>query len=145
MLISQPSGRGAREQADGVRFTGGLIGEKEITLTRQKEALRRGAIGFRPPFSCQSFLERWLINRNTNDTGAHHAERTRRAHRHIDDPAPHEWTAIIDPALDRVPGVRHCDNTSERPGSMGTCHFAPVASTTVIGGETGLGFACSSH
>jgi hypothetical protein len=62
---------------------------------------RAGAIGVTSTrFSCRSFFERRLINRNTNDSGSHHAERTRRAHGHVDDPAPHEWTAIIDPALD---------------------------------------------
>jgi hypothetical protein len=44
-------------------------------------------------------MSEFLINGDTHDTGAHHAERPRCAYRNIDNPAPHEWTTIIDPAL----------------------------------------------
>jgi len=39
------------------------------------------------------------LDGDTNDTGSHHTERTCRTRRHIDDPAPNEWPAIIDAAL----------------------------------------------
>jgi hypothetical protein len=50
-------------------------------------------------------FEHWLINEDTNDAGSHHAERARRSHRYTDDPAPHERTTIINPALYRASGV----------------------------------------
>jgi hypothetical protein len=40
-----------------------------------------------------------LFDGDTNDAGSHHAERARRSHRYINNPAPHERTAIIDTAL----------------------------------------------
>jgi hypothetical protein len=100
-----------------------------------------GSPAFMPGFS----FECQLVDGNKNDSGSHYAECTRRAHRHIYNPASHEWTAIIDPALDRVSGVRHRDDTPEGPGSVGARHFARVTSPTVIGGEAGLGFTCSSR
>ena len=53
-------------------------------------------------------------DRNADHTGFHHAERTRRTDRHIDDPAPDEWSAIIDAALHRTTGVRHGDDAGRR-------------------------------
>ena len=40
-----------------------------------------------------------LLDRNADHAGSHHAERTRCADRYIDNPAPDEWSAIIDAAL----------------------------------------------
>jgi hypothetical protein len=94
----------------------------------------------RPAFS----FERQLFDGDTNDAGSHHAERAGGADRYIDNPAPHERAAIIDPALDRMSRMGHGDDASERPGPMRTGHFAAVTSTTVIGGEAGFGLACGN-
>ena len=49
--------------------------------------------------SFESFCKLRLLDRNADHAGSHHAERTCRANRHIDNPAPNEWSAIIDAAL----------------------------------------------
>jgi hypothetical protein len=83
-----------------------------------------------------------LFDRNADHAGSRHAERTRRAQRHIDNPAPDEWSAIIDAALYGMTGVRHRDDASERPGAMRTGHLAPVTASAIVGGKTAFSFGC---
>ena len=77
-----------------------------------------------------------IIGPKPDHAGFHHAECTRRARRHIDDPAPDEWPAIIDAALYGIAGARHGDDASKRPGAMSTRHPAPRAVSAIVGGKT---------
>jgi hypothetical protein len=81
-----------------------------------------------------------LLDRDTGDAGSHHAEGTRSAQRYIDNPAPNEWSAIIDAALYGMTGVLHRDDAPERSGTMGAGHLTPVAAAAMIGSKAGFSF-----
>jgi hypothetical protein len=100
-----------------------------------------------PPFHAAFFclLERSLIHRDAKDAQSHHTERASRADRNVNDAPPNEGPPIIDLALYRMSGVRHRDDTSERPGSMGASHLTAATPTAAIGGEAGLSFTCGSR
>jgi hypothetical protein len=81
-----------------------------------------------------------LFDRNSDDTGSHHSERTRCTYRHVDDPATNKRSTIVDAALYGMTGVSHRDDASERSGSMRAGHLVAMASPAIVRGETGFGF-----
>jgi len=74
----------------------------------------------------------WSLDQNDNDAGSHHSERTRRSEGYIDNAASHEGSAIIDAAVDRMTGIGHGDDASERARSMRAGHLTFVASAAIV-------------
>ena len=79
---------------------------------------------------------------NVDDAGPHHAER---ASRYVDDAPANKGTTIIDPAVYRRPGASNSYDTAQWSGAMSAGHFPTMTSPSVIGGETGFGFARGSR
>ena len=80
----------------------------------------------------------WLIDRNCDYAGSHHAESTRRSHRDIDNSASHKWAPIA--ALYGPTGARRDrQDGSHRSRSVRACHAMPAS--TVIRSQAVFGFS----
>ena len=74
-----------------------------------------------------------------SDAKLKNAQRPRSRCRYVDDPAAHEWTAIIDAALDRMAAIGNPYQAAEWPAAVSACHFAASSDTTIIGSQATFG------
>jgi hypothetical protein len=82
-----------------------------------------------------------LLDRHSHNTRSHHAECPGGADRHVNDPPPNKWSAIIDAAMNGVTSVGNCYDASESPSAMSAGHFSGVTPSAVVRGKPGLRFA----